>query len=111
MNLALSLILALVWGGIWAAILQWTPGGRYLAACRAWLAVVIGLGVDLLILLAVLPLADWLRAVAVIAASSIGIVGRSLWNEYHGHRAVMDTLSEESAYTRWRHGDPDPAGK
>ncbi len=92
MILALSLILAGVWGCIWAALLQHTTWGRFLALRRAWLAVVIGIGVDLLILLAVIPLTAWLSICAIIACSAIGIIGRSLANEQRDHREIMEAV-------------------
>ena len=111
MELALCLILALVWGGIWAATLQWTTWGRFLAARRAWLAVVVGVGVDLLILLALLPILVWLSVCAVIGASAVGIVIRSIGNEWGEHAELLRTVRGASEVTRWRHGDEDPAGE
>lgn len=90
MILILCLILALIWGGIWAAILQHTEWGRFVAARRAWLAVVIGFGVDLLILLVILPVNVWLQVVAIVGASAIAIIGRSLANEWQDHREQLE---------------------
>src|SRR5574341_46045 len=84
----LALILALIWGAIWALFLQ-TYHGRFLAARLTWLSVVIGIGVDLLILLLVVPLAEWLIVGGVIAASSLSIIARSLINESHDQRALL----------------------
>lgn len=78
----IALFLAVFWGLAWAAILQFTSWGRWLALRRTWVSVVIGVGVDMLILGFVLSLADWLRLVAVIVLSSIGLIGRSLYNEH-----------------------------
>jgi hypothetical protein len=86
----MAVILAAVWGAVWAALLQYTGWGRFLAVRRAWLAVVIGCGVDLLILLAVLPVALWLQVCTVIAASAIGIIVRSLANEWQDHREQLE---------------------
>lgn len=47
MVLALGLVLAVIWGGIWAVTLQYVPLGRFLAARRTWLTVVVGVGGDL----------------------------------------------------------------
>ncbi len=77
-----ALFLACFWGIAWACILQFTSWGRWLALRRTWLSVVIGVGVDLLILGFVLSLGDWLRLVAVIALSSAGLIFRSLYNEH-----------------------------
>lgn len=84
--------LALVWGLIWAALLQFTQLGRFLAARRTWLTVVIGVGVDLALLRGLLSLRDWLRVVGIIALSSIGIIGRSLVNEARDHREFLTTV-------------------
>lgn len=77
-----ALFLACFWGIAWACILQFTKWGRWLVLRRTWLSVVIGVGVDLLILGFVLSLADWLRLIAVIALSGIGLVARALYNEH-----------------------------
>lgn len=99
MVLALSLILALIWGLIWAVLLQHTRWGRFLAVRRSWIAVVIGVGVDLLILLALLPIMIWLSVCGVIAVSSVGIIVRSLANEWREHRELLEAIR----------GDTDPA--
>lgn len=83
------LLLALFWGVIWACFLQFAPLGRYLAARRTWLTVVIGVGVDLLILALLLQLPQLLRVVAVIACSSLGIIARSVWNEWRDHQESL----------------------
>ena len=70
-------LIAFSWGILYAIWLQHTRQGRFMAAERTWLATVIGVGVDLLI---AYP-ADWWVVCAVIAASSLGIIGRALWNE------------------------------
>jgi hypothetical protein len=87
-----ALLLAGVWGILWALFLQLVPLGRWLAQRRTWLTVVVGLGVDLLILLLVLPLAAWWPVAAVIACSGLGIVARSLLIEYAEHRELLDGL-------------------
>jgi hypothetical protein len=84
-----------MWGIIWALVLQLTTWGQFLALKRTWLTVVIGLGVDLLILYPLLPLDRWLLALAVIALSSLGIIFRSLYNEYTDHRADLDRAREQ----------------
>ncbi|MBN2390731.1 MAG: hypothetical protein JXR84_08410 [Anaerolineae bacterium] len=85
-----SIILALFWGVLWAGFLQFNPAGRYLALRRTWLTVVIGVGVDLLILATVIPLEAWLPTCTVIAASSLGIIARSLYNEHQDEKAVEE---------------------
>lgn len=86
----LALTLALIWGAIWAAFLQLTPWGHYLAVRRTWITVVVGVGIDLLLMLLVVPLATWFLIVGIIAASAIGIIARSLYNEITDDRAAED---------------------
>ena len=78
----LGVLLGAAWGCIWAATLQWTPWGRWLAIRRTWLSVVIGVGVDLAILLPLLGPDLWWQMATVIAASSVGVIARSLANEH-----------------------------
>jgi hypothetical protein len=80
----------IIWGGCWALYLQTTTLGRYLANHMTWLTVVIGVGVDLAILLAVLPLDAWLAVLAVVGGSAIPIIGRSLVNMM---RTMQDAVS------------------
>lgn len=75
------LLLAAVWGVVWALFLQHHPWGQWLAVRRTWLTVVAGVGVDLALLATVLDLATWLTVAGVIAASSVGIIARSIANE------------------------------
>jgi hypothetical protein len=77
--LILRVLLAFGWGFAWAAYLQFTDHGRFLAIERTWLTVVVGIGVDLLIAYQ----ADWWTVMMVISVSSVGIIIRSLWNERH----------------------------
>ena len=81
MALSTVLLLAAVWGVVWALFLQYHPWGQWLAVRRTWLTVVAGIGVDLALLATVLDLAAWLLVAGVIAASSIGIIARSIANE------------------------------
>ena len=92
--LLLAVVLAVVWGVVWAAFLQWTTLGKFLALQRTWLTVVVGVGGDVLIMLLAMDFADWWRALAIIAASSVGIVGRSLWNELQEMQEVMDGYAD-----------------
>lgn len=78
----IAALLAVFWGIAWAMALQFTNWGRWLALRRTWLSVVIGVGVDILILGFVLSLYDWLRLLAVVGFSSIGLIFRSLHNEH-----------------------------
>lgn len=81
-RIALTAILALIWGAIWALFLQLHPWGQWLAIKRTWLTVVIGVGVDMALLLLVLDIHTWTAVATVIAASSVGIIARSLYNEH-----------------------------
>ena len=82
-------ILALLWGIVWAALLQFSQLGRFLAARRTWLTVVCGVGVDLILLRPMLRLADWLKVVLIVALSAFGIVARSVLNEARDHREFL----------------------
>jgi len=75
-----ALILAFIWGIGWARALQTFPG-RFLAARLTWLSVVIGIGVDLAILLLIIPFETLVIVTAVIGLSAIPIIGRSILNE------------------------------
>ena len=68
---------ALVWGIGWAVVLQHTRLGRFWAEERTWLTVVIGVGVDLALAFG----GDWWACAAVVSASSVGVIARSLMNE------------------------------
>ena len=81
-RIALTAILALIWGAIWALFLQLHPWGQWLAIKRTWLTVVIGVGVDMALLLLVLDIHTWSTVTAIVAASSSGIIARSLYNEH-----------------------------
>jgi hypothetical protein len=96
MTIITALILAAVWGVVWAVALESKPG-RFLAARYTWLTVVIGVGVDLLIGLLVMPIEVWMAMAAILALSSIGIVARSLWNEHQDQRTLHTMI----------HGDQD----
>lgn len=80
-GLSVGIVLAVVWGAVWATVLQCTAFGRWLALKRTWITVVIGVGVDGLIALLVAPVTVWWRVAAIVAASSIGIIARSWINE------------------------------
>lgn len=74
--------LGILWGVVWAVYIQVNRNGQFLAQERTWITVVVGVGVDLLISY---PWGggqgDWFTVAAVISASSIGIIVRSLANE------------------------------
>jgi len=89
-------LLALVWGIVWALFLQHTKLGQFLAVRRTWISVVVGVGVDLLILVLLLPLDLWLMVTVIVALSSVGIIGRSLWNELRETEDVLNGLKDKS---------------
>jgi len=82
-------LLALIWGGIWAACLQFTDWGKFLAERRTWLTVVVGVGVDLVIFWPLVPLDVLVELVIVVGASSLCIIGRSLYNELQYSRGLQ----------------------
>jgi hypothetical protein len=81
-SLSLALILAVVWGIVWAVALQFTSWGRWLAVRRTWITVVVGVAGVGLIALLVVDIGAWLQLVAIMAASSLGVIIRSLINEF-----------------------------
>ena len=81
-RMVLVALLALIWGAIWALFLQLHPWGQWLAIKRTWITVAVGIGVDLALLLLVLDIHTWSTVTAIVAASSIGIIARSLYNEH-----------------------------
>lgn len=85
-HLVFGLCLAAFWGCVWAWALQATGWGRWLALRRTWITVVVGVGGDMAVLLLVLPWDLWLAVLGVLAASSVGIILRSLLNEWHEER-------------------------
>lgn len=84
--------LAFLWGGGWAAFIQFNRYGKFLARERTWITVVVGIGIDLII---AFPWAgshsDWYTVAGVIAASAVGIIIRSLHNEQK--QAELNTRS------------------
>jgi len=92
--LSLVVFLAFVWGILWALFLQCTRTGHYLAVRRTWIAVIVGLGVDLLLALLVIPKDAWSYIVAIIVASSVGIIMRSVYNERQDEKA-LEALNDE----------------
>jgi len=88
--------LALAWGIAWALVLQWTRIGQYLAIKRTWITVVVGIGIDLVIALAVIPLQWWCNIALIIVLSSIGIIIRSLINEHRDEREELDARKTEA---------------
>lgn len=92
----IACLLGLVWGLLWAVFLQFSRMGRFLAVKRTWITVVIGVGVDLAIALVAVSWWAWLPVVLVIAASSLGIIGRSLYNELAETDETLDVIKNAS---------------
>ncbi len=95
----LAVIVAVIWGAMWAAFLEFNRHGRFIAARMTWLSVVIGVGMDLVILLAVLPFDLWLRMFGVVSASSVCIIGRSVINESRDSHRLLTMKNERSEST------------
>ena len=95
-----GLLLGLVWGGLWAAFLQWHEWGIWLARRRTWLTVVIGVAVDLGIALILVPWECLWQVAAIMVLSGVPIVTRSLWNE-----------ASEEGRLRGFYAKQDPAGE
>jgi hypothetical protein len=91
-KITFTLFLAFFWGLAWAAYLQLTEMGRFLAIKRGWLTVVVGVGGDLLIALLVMPRRAWVQMVTIIAASSLPIITRSLINELSETNEVISVI-------------------
>lgn len=89
MTVLLALILAFIWGGIWAGFLQFTLWGQFLARKRTWFTVVTGIGVDLIIAWLVVPAEYWCVFTGIIVCSGILIVVRSLVNEWDEWKELL----------------------
>jgi len=83
---------ALIWGILLAVYLQFNRLGVFLAKERTWLAVVVGVGVDLLLGINATWWAIWL----IVAFSSIGIVVRSIVNEHQEGEPALNRYK-----TKW----------
>lgn len=86
------LLLALIWGAIWALFLQLTRPGRFLAFRRTWITVVVGVGVDLLLALVVVPFAHWWPTALLVVISGLPIIVRSLYNEQIDEEERIDAI-------------------
>lgn len=67
----------LLWGGAWAAALQFSRKGQFLAIERTWITVVVGVGIDMAIAYG----GDWWTVMIVLFFSSLPIIYRSIHNE------------------------------
>jgi len=78
----------LAFGVLWAAILQHTAWGRRLAQRRTWITVVIGVAGTVLLAWPVLPIVFLWRITIAFCCSSVGIIARSLVNEFLTEKAI-----------------------
>ncbi|MCB9136724.1 MAG: hypothetical protein H6642_00080 [Caldilineaceae bacterium] len=90
--MAVVAVLATIWGFAWAAVLQFTRWGRWAAVQRTWLTVVIGTGANLLLLVPLFEMGQWLAIAGVFALSSIGIIARSIHNEFNSDHSRLEQL-------------------
>ena len=83
-------LLGALWGIGWAMFLWMSAVGRWLRLRRTWLTVVVGVGMDLLIVRMAVDVAAWLVMVGVVACSGQGVVAMAWGGEYGDHRELMD---------------------
>jgi ABC-type Na+ efflux pump permease subunit len=98
-TILLAMCLGAGWGLVWALCLQTVPG-HFLAARFTWLTVVIGVGVDMFIALLIMPVETWLAMMSILGASSVAIIGRSLFNELRDAQEMIRMQREHSYETR-----------
>ena len=102
MQLCIDLLLigrclgALVWGVLLAVFLQYNRMGQFIAEKRTWLAVVIGVGADLLLVTG----AAWWEFWLIVALSSVGVIARSLINEHNAPEPALNAYR-----TKWEMQD------
>jgi hypothetical protein len=96
-NILFGILSGLGWGIAYAAFLQFTDIGRYIVERVTWLSVVIGIGGDLLIAGLFVGWPVVLAVGAIIGASSIGIVARSLINYQQAHAEFERILDGEDS--------------
>lgn len=94
-NVLFGILLGLAWGIAYAAFLQFTDIGRYIVERVTWLSVVIGVGGDLLIAGLFIGWPVVMSMGAIIGASSIGIIARSLINYQQAHAEFQRILDGE----------------
>ena len=94
------LILAFIWGIAFALFLHYVPIGRHIVTKHTWLAVVIGVGVDLALIWLILPLLYWLVVVGIITASSFGVIGRSIAMDSKESDRLMGVLNDPKTERR-----------
>lgn len=82
-----GLILAGIWGTLYALFLQTYPG-RFLAARFTWLSVVIGVGLDMALVAVIVGVTEALLITGLIGVSAAPVVLRSLVNEMRDQRIL-----------------------
>ncbi len=92
----IALLLAGIWGTLYALWLQRTRSGAFLAARMTWLSVVIGVGVNLLIALLVIDAQTWLVLVVLFFVSGIPVIIRSISNEHRLQRDILNGATDEN---------------
>jgi hypothetical protein len=94
-EMLLAICLGAGWGLVWALCLQTVPG-RFLASRFTWLAVAIGIFVDMFIALLVVPMETWIAVMGIIGASAVAIVCRSLFNELRDAQEMIRMQREHT---------------
>ena len=87
-------VFALTSGLVWAMFLQLTRPGHWLVVKRPWITVVVVVGTNLLIALAILPSDLWWKLVLIFSLSSLPIITRSLNNELAETEEEIDAIDE-----------------
>jgi hypothetical protein len=64
---------------------------------RAWITVVVGGGVDLLIALFCVPISSWWVVASIVVLSSLPIITRSLVNEYRDELEMINAKQDPSS--------------
>lgn len=78
-----AVFLAAFWWGVgWAVVLQFTAIGQWMVRKRTWITVVIGMGVNMGLAKLIIPWEWWWPMMAIVSFSAVGIVARSLMNEW-----------------------------
>lgn len=98
----IGLVLGFVWGVFLAVFLQFNPLGQFLARCRTWMTVVVGIGGDLLIALWAIyqpevqtPERAWEVVALIVVMSGLPMMARSLINEHRETRMLLDGYTYE----------------
>ena len=85
----LALILAVIWGALYALSLQRTRPGRFLAARLTWLSVVISNGVNIVLCRLFVSGEEGLLLVGVFALSGMPVIAHSLSNGLRDTQGIL----------------------